>query len=329
MPKIERVGEVAPKAFAAALLHHMPGGPPTPEKITGNFDLWLQRFRWLGRFTGVDPTKLHPNPAPWWTPRDPWHQLLVFRDALSGGNGTMRDKREGWKDELAENQDGERGEWEEEFRSDYPDATREQVEAAWRAHATELATLALPEPPVVEPPAPHVPEPAARPSDGTGWSKLLYTQGLGELRPEKVSDRELDRRQGAGAEGAREEVASLQNEFGSTGISFGYGPTGHIDRTGRRKSKTQAVKVTAGETTRYTDIKNDLAVIRKILSRHRPLEEYGPALARGRRSQEAGELRAELSGLVVEALEGGANKQAIADVLGCDRKTVSALAGSK
>jgi hypothetical protein len=195
-------------------------------------------------------------------------------------------------------------EW--EFYDEFPDATDEQLEAAW-AHEQALmeptGVVSSPRP-APEPTKPGSPRPVDR-------------------------DRELDFRSRRRPEDRRLEARFIDENIGGAVIEGGNPGRGG---KGKAPSSPHAVRILRdGELVELREIGNDQAAIRDWLARFRPADEYAAAIRRGRRTPEIDALRRELALRVVELLDRGATRIAVAGALGCSEKAVGALArfGSK
>jgi hypothetical protein len=144
----------------------------------------------------------------------------------------------------------------------------------------------------------------------------------------RPSSQELDRRMRAGRDGQLEELGLVRNEVfsESAGITFIPAPVGRSG-TGRKPDWHKATRVYGKddpENFRYERIGNDDEAIREWLTRDgRTLEAYAPALRRGKPSADAEAIRGELDTKLGELIEMGANRAAIARVLGISADSIT------
>jgi hypothetical protein len=120
----------------------------------------------------------------------------------------------------------------------------------------------------------------------------------------------------------------LADEFG-TGYLVGDEQGLGRNDTGRQKSTVKAVKVLRPDgSSEWDGLGTDTEAIRDQLATQlsRPIADYEPALARGRRTAEVDARRKELAGVAADlVLERRATRRAVAEVLGCTEKAVGTL----
>jgi hypothetical protein len=245
--------------------------------------------------------------------------------------------------------------WVEAFLEEFPAATPEQVDDAWRRYQAEVIeamkrNVGKPQRPAGWKPPPEEPftdfddpEPLAapekRPESRKDWNVQLRRDRLGadDAYPDSPpTDEEMNRRltlrperQAAEADWLHDNITARateeDNDFGH-GITFLRAPK--RGGTGRKRSTDRATRVTAADgSVSFARIGNDREAIAEWLTKDgRSVEEYAPAVARGRRSSAANELRLELADRVIELMDMGATQVAVAEVLGCSDKAVRALA---
>ena len=160
-------------------------------------------------------------------------------------------------------------------------------------------------------------------TDAKSWNQQLRADGHGAIHDPGLSNRELDRR-------LRQRLGEREAEghFVKENMGAGVVTEAPLDLggEGKKRSSVKATKVHAGDEVRYMEIQNDTDAISDWLTRGgRFLEDYAPALRPGRRSAEAEQIRAELVRRVRELREMGAYTVAVAEVLGCDERTIRRL----
>jgi hypothetical protein len=227
----------------------------------------------------------------------------------------------------------ERERFERDFLEDHPEASPEQVRAAWGAEGGIRPVQERHHEPAVAPDGAaaeadqaHRAAELARPgnSDPEAWNELLQKEGHGVIEAPAVSNRERDRALRQPPKAAEAELADRnQAGLGTVIHEAPLDPGG----TGRKLNRTKAVKVTMPDgRTRYRAIKNDTGAIEEWLGRHRPVDEYRAVLGRGRPTADTREIRVELCGVVYQLLQMDADKRAVASILGCSWRTADLLA---